>query len=206
MNVTQLKTLSLDNAIRHALVFGDSFLLVPVGPWIINDIETVATLADWRSQAKDSFFSQVDSSSDSMLWYLQEYSINDPNRILFLIRKEDEFLGHLGLSRIESTSAEIDNVMKAQSESRTMDSSQFLSIFIDFLGWAQSELGVLEFSLQVVSTNAPAIRLYSRAGFKFTNPDVDKQSSAPLKRHSLETAHRDSIPKSWMHLSKPVTK
>lgn len=203
MDLAQLKTLTLESAMSEAIVVHGSFLLVPVGPWILNDIETVARMADWRSRAKASFFSQVDGSTDSMFWYLQEYSINDRNRILFLIRKEDEFLGHLGLSAFEGNSAEIDNVMKAQQESRTVDSAQFLRIFIDFLGWAQRELGVEKFSLQVVSTNAPAIRLYRRAGFEFQNQEVGEKQWSHPKHHLIEVPEADSIPKSWMHLSNP---
>ena len=206
MNVSRLKTLSLEKAMSEALVFSDSFVLVPVGAWILEDVETVAKMADWRSRARDSFLSQVDSSSDSMLWYLQEYSINDPNRILFLIKKEDEFLGHLGLSSIVGREAEIDNVMKAQQASRTIDSSQFLKIFVDFLVWAQEELGVQEFSLQVVSTNVPAIRLYRRAGFEFMTPRVGQQELSQLEKHSRGVPSVDSTSRTWMRLSMPTVK
>jgi hypothetical protein len=93
--------------------------------------------------------------------------------------------------------------MKAQQESRTVDSAQYLRIFIDFLGWAQRELGVEKFSLQVVSTNAPAIRLYRRAGFEFQDQEVGEKQWSHSKHHLIEVPEVDSIPKSWMHLSNP---
>jgi hypothetical protein len=133
MNIIGMKAISLESAVSKSISLSNGFSLVPIGAWILDDVETVDKMSSWRSTAKNSFFSQVDSSAASMLWYLREYSIGDPNRILFLIRKGDSFLGHLGLSRVSAGCAEIDNVMKSQDKDSTIESAQFLTIFNEFI-------------------------------------------------------------------------
>jgi hypothetical protein len=201
VEIKDMKTLSLGCALTKSIVLSDGFSIVPIGSWILEDSETVARMVSWREKAKDSFFSKVDSSSESMLWYLGEYSIADPNRILFLIRKGEEFLGHLGLSSISTGSAEIDNVMKSQDKSQTIESQQFFTIFVEFISWARMTLGICEFKLQVVSTNLPAIQLYSRAGFRSMQWSGDGHIS-PTKRNDGEMgSHPDGKSRIWMNLS-----
>jgi len=196
-----MKTLSLQGALANSILLSDGFALVPIGPWILEESGTVAQMVSWRKKAKDSFFSQVDSSSESMLWYLSEYSINDPNRILFLIRKNEKFLGHLGLSSISTGGAEIDNVMKSQDKAQTIESREFIKIFVEFISWASITLGICEFKLQVVSTNLPAIQLYSRAGFS----SMEGISNEPTQLRKCNIGELKSDPNAksrlWMILS-----
>jgi len=198
-----MKALSLRGALSKSIVLSDGFSLVPIGSWILEDSETVARMVSWREKAKDSFFSQVDSTPESMLSYLRDYSINDPNRILFLIRKGEEFLGHLGLSSVRTCSAEIDNVMKSQEKSRTIESHKFLAIFLEFISWATITLGICDFKLQVVSSNVPAIQLYSRAGFSSIQGSGDERIS--LRKSNIGEIKSQQSVKSrlWMNLSVP---
>jgi RimJ/RimL family protein N-acetyltransferase len=201
-----MKAISLESAVSKSISLSNGFSLVPIGAWILDDLETVDKMSSWRSTAKDSFFSQVDSSVDSMLWYLREYSIGDPNRILFLIRKGDSFLGHLGLSRVRTGRAEIDNVMKSQDKESTIQSAQFLTIFNEFIEWASVNLGISLFSLQVVSSNIPAIKLYRRAGF-ISMPSTFVEVNEDVSHSSYGDTQPvdDDASRLWMKRSIPKT-
>lgn len=131
----------------------------------------------------NNFFSSFEVSTNSMSNYLQTKSVGQSNRILFLIRQNNRFVGHLGLSNIDLDSAEIDNVMKSQNKEFTISSEEMYATLEFLLGWAADTLGVKKFTLQVKSTNQPAINLYKRAGFTIQK----SESPGERKTHDSES-------------------
>jgi hypothetical protein len=176
-------------------------LLVPVGPWILGDLETISKLASWREKKMDSFFSDFEPTSNSMRDYLQEYSINKMDRILFLIRKNNDFLGHMGFASIGYGEAEVDNIMKSQDRSNTLSKSEFECVFRKMLSWGSGSLGLREIKLQVVSSNLPAIKLYKKTGFVETHAeDVEVSQDTTRLFHAEKNQLTPKKYRIWMRI------
>ena len=116
-----------------------------------------------------NFFSQFEATTESTSSYLRNFSISQSNRILFLVQRDEDIVGHLGLSSISGTTAEIDNVMKTQTKSEAPNSSEMLCLLQSLVGWAITDLGLRTFKLQVKESNIPAIKLYKNAGFRLVS-------------------------------------
>ena len=123
-----------------------------------------------------NFFSQFEATPESMYSYLREFSITQPNRILFLIERGDCIVGHLGFSSVTESSAEVDNVMKTQTKSEAPSTSEMLCILQEMLLWAKTNLGLRRFTLQVMGSNVPAINLYKNAGFEIVEGNLESSS------------------------------
>ena len=146
--------------------------LIPVGDWILGYSDLILTMCEWRQQSSRNFFARFPSSIGSMREYLLSHSIRQNETILFVIHSEsDGFQGHLGLSSITKTSAEIDAVMLSP---RLRGQGLFLRALFTLVNWARRHLNTTEFVLDVLSSNEAAIGLYSRLGFKI-------ESLTPLK-------------------------
>jgi RimJ/RimL family protein N-acetyltransferase len=165
---------------------------MPVGRWILEDLETVQRLTEWRKKTMSNFFTQFEATPESMQSYLDRFSISQSDRILFVLRRGENIVGHLGLSSVSRSSAEVDNVMKSQTNSEAPTSAEMVCILEAMLSWAKSTLGVHSFRLQVMGTNVPAINLYEKAGFHVsqTNELDEIITSGPQTP--------ESIPRVWM--------
>ena len=141
--------------------------LVPVGSWILSDSAKIQAICDWRQNAMRFFLTQFDSTYDRTYNYLKNLSIAQDNRIFFLILdQDDQFIGHIGLSDIDGTTAEFDNLMRGSSGG---DRQLIYYSKDSMLKWAFKALDLEHMSLQVISYNDRAISLYSKFGFKVTN-------------------------------------
>lgn len=97
-----------------------------------------------------------------MLFYLEKFAIRQKDRILFCISLDNDIVGHIGLSNITETLAELDNVIRGAAGYRGM-----MTEILDFLlEWANKKLGVSRVFLRVVADNSRAIEFYKRAGFQ----------------------------------------
>lgn len=142
--------------------------LVPVGNWILAEFEILECLTYWRFLYRKFFFKQFESSLESTRNYLSKYSLAEKNRILFLVIQQSRVLGHLGLSNIVDTYAEIDNVIKSPDWQDLGDVPSMRECLRALMEWAKETLEVRNFGLKVLSSNLKAIKLYSDLGFVIT--------------------------------------
>ena len=145
---------------------GDT-LLVPVGYWILNDLELISEMTYWRQAARDNFFARFPASTASFTHYLKEHYLLKKNSILFMIYSEHAgFKGHIGLTQITEGAAEIDAVMLSPSAQwQGLGASSLAALIL----WGQETFGIDTLTLEVLSSNGPAIALYSKFGFEITD-------------------------------------
>jgi len=119
-------------------------------------------MKDSREMSKEMYFSRFPASIDSLTRYLDKGPIEDPNQILFLIVDESKTLyGHVGLKLDDIGNVYVDNVLRVTGRTPGIIGRALQEI----LAWGNKSLGILEYRLQVISSNHRAIALYQDLGF-----------------------------------------
>ena len=148
--------------------------LIPIGLWVEAETQTITSISSWRGRDMKNFLVQFDSTFEKTKAYLVNKSIKEPDRILFLIVDQFEILiGHLGLSKINSDNAELDNLMRGVPGGPKDLMELAEKTVIDF---AFSKLGVNSVSLRVLSFNFLAISIHQRLGFIVIEREYLKKS------------------------------
>jgi RimJ/RimL family protein N-acetyltransferase len=82
------------------------------------------------------------------------------------------FKGHIGLTQITESTAEIDAVMlNPSAQGQGIGSSSLASLIL----WGQNTFGIDTLTLEVLSSNGPAIALYSKYGFEISDTATLKE-------------------------------
>lgn len=121
-------------------------------------------LCEWRRSAKHGFLTVFEPSAESTLYYLENISLPDPGRILFIVRDASSRpIGNIGLCNIAAGEAELDNVLRGEPAPAPL----FMKYVIEaVLKFAFEDLGVQKVVLNVLSGNDSAIKSYLRVGFE----------------------------------------
>ena len=147
-------------------------MLVPVGNWILLEDKKIELIRQWRQQNIEMFLSQFSVTFNGTKKYLRETSIQNSDRILFLIyNSENEFIGHSGII-IKDKFLELDNVMRGIKSGHTL---LMQKAEISILKWCFAHIQFSSSILHVLSYNIAAIRLYEKIGYR-------KQEEFFLKR------------------------
>jgi RimJ/RimL family protein N-acetyltransferase len=86
--------------------------LLPINQALLNANQNIPQkLCDWRIQFAEYFLSKTDFSAAKTLKWLQNDVIPRSDKILFLIQKNEDFIGHIGFANVTAQFAEIDNVI-----------------------------------------------------------------------------------------------
>ena len=152
---------------QWSIHINDEVCLVPIGRWILSQVDYVTEMAIWRSESRDSFFARFPFSVESFSNYLMNHAIEDQHNVTFAVMQNDsELLGHVGLSSVNGHQATIDAVMISPRNRSTGLAQVALQALIN---WASETLSVKHFNLEVLSSNEGAIKLYSRLGFEISS-------------------------------------
>jgi len=170
--IAQIKCTSLELAQEKSLpIYNNENMklgvLVPVGPWILDHPDKIESICAWRQNAMKMFLAQFESTYERSINYLKNLSIAQEDRIFFLIFDDRErFIGHIGLSNIDGTQGELDNLMRGVpgGNPRIIFFSE-----LALLSWAFNELGLEESNLRVLSINWTVIGLHESVGYSIKN-------------------------------------
>lgn len=140
--------------------------LVPIGNWALRDSELLKKFTAWRQLFMRFFLTQFQASEKKTQSYLKNFSIEQNNRILFAIFMEKALVGHIGLSNVSRSTAELDNIIRGQSGGH-----KDLIYFSEkaLLEWAFDNINVSTIYAQVMSKNFMALSLHERFLFKSKN-------------------------------------
>lgn len=189
VNLSKYKSSNFDAAKRMAVVSGPDLLLVPIGPWILDEPDLIASMAAWRQASMNMFFARFDSTPAKTRNYLESASIGQANRLLFVILEDDTVVGHIGISNSSESSAELDNVMRGVRS----DNRQMMQQATETLAeWVKTELGLRQLTLKVSSLNERAIVLYERCGFSLTSSSALKRTESEDLVQLVECADADA--------------
>jgi RimJ/RimL family protein N-acetyltransferase len=138
---------------------------VPVGPWILQDELLIGEIAAWRQRFRNFFLDQSESTELKTFDYFKKTSIPRDDRIFFIIYLEELAIGHIALSNVSSTSAELDNLMRG----RTGGPSTLMTMVEQtVLNWAFKTLELNAVTLRILSKNPFALSIHEELGFKET--------------------------------------
>ncbi len=173
-NFEEALSVSIDVLDATGVVCGK---LVPVGEWILGDSEKIELIRTWRQKAMRMFFAQFESTFDSTFSYLKNFSIGLKDRVLFLIfDKNQNFIGHVGLSNIGQHSAELDNLMRGVPGG---DPRLIFNAEVSILKWCFENFPVDKIIARVISYNWLVIDLHKEVGFLIGNVE-------PLRKFEVD--------------------
>jgi len=151
-------------AILKSIKVGD-FSLVPVGKYLLDDLDLLDSLASWRNTNVNAYPSRFTATRESTKNWLNNVVINGPDKLLFLVlNPQGKTVGHMGLAAVDNNShiIEIDNVARWDQDVPKGLFSQALTALIE---WARKSMYVDDFILKVFSTNSRAISFYKKNKF-----------------------------------------
>ena len=187
--ITSMKVDFFDDALSNALPIFDSKKneigkLIPIGNWILTHKEKIEDLSKWRQKNMKFFFSQFNSSYKRTLWYIKNFSIEQNNRIFFLIyANNDKLIGHIGLAEIEKNFATMDNMVRGEEGG---DPKLMYYSMIAIINWSFKILNIENLYGRIISYNWLTIFLYEEISFKIIE-------RIPLKKieENGEINHKD---------------
>lgn len=123
-------------------------------------------IGKWRKENEMWFFSQFEVTTERTTKWFKEKVIETPDRLLFIIKVDNEYIGHVGLFRFdfENRTCEIDNIVRGESKYPGIMGNAVMNM----MNWGKVNLGLVNYSLKTTSDNERSIRLYKRLGFKET--------------------------------------
>ena len=177
--IANMKCLTFDQASKHAIyVYSEEGFrlgkLVPVGKWILNELETIELIRTWRQKTMRMFLTQFESTFDGTYSYLDNLVIGQEARILFMLYDgEDRMIGHIGMAYVNGETGELDNLMRGieGGDPRLVYFSE-----LALLDWCFKDLGIKQCDVRVLSYNWQVITLHEEVGYVF----VDNE---PLKKY-----------------------
>lgn len=169
----EAKKLRIEVSDNCSKAIGD---LVPIGSWALDDDHLIKEFSNWRAMFMRFFQSQFKPSEQRSVYYLSNFSIGQDSRIFFAIYlTSGELIGHIGLSNITETTAELDNIIRGRSGGHS-DLMYFSEKAL--LNWAFQTLKLEKITAQVMSRNILALNLHDRFGFRIVE-------SFPMRRRQI---------------------
>lgn len=160
----KFKSSSLGKITIKANFKGINYELVPLTPSSVKNKEIISLLAVWRKKNQEWFPAQFTVTESGTQKWLQKQVIENPERILFMIKTDGKYIGHIGLYRFnhKDKTVEIDNIIRGNSAVPGIMTAAIEAM----MHWAETELSTKGFYLQTHSDNEPALALYERLGFR----------------------------------------
>lgn len=125
-------------------------------------------LGKWRKENEMFYLSQFPVTIERTTKWFREKVIDAPDRLLFLVKSPQKYVGHIGLFRFnfDDMTCELDNILRGESDYPGVIGESL----IHMMDWGKNTLRLRGYTLKVLSHNERAIRLYKRLGFS----EVDK--------------------------------
>lgn len=129
-----------------------------------QDLKIMELLSAWRKKHEFWFSAQFEVTVERTTSWFKEKVIGTEDRLLFMIKVGDKYIGHIGLFRFNFAEAtcEIDNIVRGE-ETLPGIMGDAVSRMMD---WGRKELGLKSYTLQTTSDNGRALKLYERLGFE----------------------------------------
>lgn len=129
----------------------------------IKDKEIVRLMAKWRKKHEFWFQAQFKVTQKRTKDWLEKRVLDVPDRLLFMIKINDKYIGHFGFFRFDfkKSVCEIDNVVRGENTYPGMIGNGLMHL----MKWGKNNLYIKNYTLETVSDNERAIKLYNRLGF-----------------------------------------
>jgi len=126
--------------------------------------ELMELIGKWRKENEIWFSSQFNVTVERTTKWFEERLIDAPDRILFMIKVGNDYVGHIGLFRFdfEAKMCEIDNIIRGEPAYPGIMNNAIKNM----MDWGKNTLGLEGYSLKTDSHNEKALRLYGKLGFR----------------------------------------
>ncbi len=130
----------------------------------VEDEQIVNNLAKWRDIHQKWFPAQFKVTGAGTKKWLQERVIETSDRLLFIIKSNNKYIGHVGLFRFnfKNMSCELDNIVRGEPLYPGIITAAILTM----MDWGKKILGVKFYELQTSSDNDRALKLYTKLNFR----------------------------------------
>ena len=170
-NLFWLKKQTYGEAEEHSVIIMDRSgqplgKLVPVGPWVLEDIAIISSLVSWRDKFKKMFPTQTSVDLTSTAKFLTNFFIDNDQAVLFLIYSDaGQLLGHIGVSDLSECSFEVTNLMRGVPGGHA-DLIYFSEYSV--IDYMFEKFNLESASVEVMSYNWMVRSLHEEIGFKVT--------------------------------------
>lgn len=129
-----------------------------------GDDRLMELLSNWRKKHEFWFQAQFPISAERTTAWFKNKVIGAPDRLLFIIKVDDLYIGHVGLFRFdfENLTCEIDNIVRGEDNVAPGIIGDSVA---NMMEWGKNNFGIKNYTLQTTSDNARALRLYDKMGF-----------------------------------------
>ncbi|MCX6798439.1 MAG: GNAT family N-acetyltransferase [Candidatus Falkowbacteria bacterium] len=151
--------------VRISCLFnGQKYQLILLTAECFNDIKLMELLSRWRKKHEFWFQAQFPISAERTIAWFKNKVIGAPDRLLFIIKVDDLYIGHVGLFRFnfENLTCEIDNIVRGEDNVVPGIIGDSVAKMME---WGKNNFGIKNYTLQTTSDNDKALRLYDKMGF-----------------------------------------
>ncbi|HUD19802.1 MAG TPA: GNAT family N-acetyltransferase [Patescibacteria group bacterium] len=161
--IARLKNKSFGSVSIRGIIRRTNYDLILLTRDSITDDHIVALLSRWRKKHETWFPTQFPVTRKRTKGWLKNNVINTQDRLLFMIRVHDTYIGHVGLYRFdfEKKTCEIDNIVRGRKGYPGLVTAAIRQM----MQWGMSTFGLNGYTLQTTSDNERALRLYNKLGF-----------------------------------------
>jgi len=140
--------------------------LVPIGKFFAGNVNLIEKLSAWRNAHQYAYPSRFTVTTEGTAKWLRSAVIENQDRLLFLIQSDDgEYIGHIGVLKLDEHRCELDNVLRGESKSPGLISKALFELE----QFCYEELGLEQFELRVLASNAHAVNFYLNRGYQEIN-------------------------------------
>jgi RimJ/RimL family protein N-acetyltransferase len=180
-NIAALKKCFFGEIRINGIFEGTSYSLEFLTAECSNNLHLMGLLAKWRKNHEYWFPAIFPVTTERTIKWFTKGVIENPHRLLFILKVNSDYIGHLGLNRFnfDLKSCEIDNIVRGEEGYRGIMGHAVLQM----MEWGRRHLKLYGYSLQTSSDNIKALKLYNRLGFKEVGrvAMIQKQSADGLE-------------------------
>lgn len=128
-----------------------------------EDQSLMELIGRWRQENENWFQAIFKVTLEGTTKWFKNNLINAPDRLLFIIKIGNEYIGHVGLFRFnfEKLTCEIDNIVRGEPSYPGVMGDAIISM----MSWGKEILGLKGYTLQTFYENERAVKLYKKLGF-----------------------------------------
>jgi len=180
----------------------DDFKIMPLTRDRVEDDIIINLLVRWRKENQFWFRDMFDVTVDSTKkWYIDQLT-NKGDRISFMIKVKDNYIGHIGLNRFDfdNSSCSLDNIIRGESLYKGI-----MFETISYLHeWGRDILEIDKYTLETCSNNYRALNLYKNLGYVEIKRDPMRaiETSSGIEWVSTPKNYKDNINRYNIHMEK----
>lgn len=163
LKIKKLKSLPFGETKINCFFNNQKYKLILITKDCVNNKNIVSLLAKWRKKHQSWFQAQFKVTIKGSRIWLEKKVIEMPDRLLFLININNNFIGHFGFFRFNFNNfiCDIDNVVRGESgyPGIIQNGLEYL------MKWGKKNLFIKNYILETTSDNQRAIGLYNKLGF-----------------------------------------